>query len=67
MIGYADNPTTVGIQAESPNKRLYLGRANDFDTRSGRFTYGDFVVDHFDTWFSHRDYLLAHGYIQRGE
>ena len=67
LIGMEDNPKSVGVHPKNPNDRLYIGRANEGDTRTGRFNYGDFVVDHFDTWFSHRDYLLSHGYIQRGK
>lgn len=65
MEGEATTPNAILGGNRNPNSRHYVGRANTVDTAGAR--YGDFDIDHYETWFQHMDYLLAWGYIARGK
>lgn len=44
--------------------RFYLGRGNVDMTAA---TYAEATYDELEVWYADRDYLIAHGYIQRGK
>lgn len=45
---------------------FYIGRPNQGDVPSGRYSNGNFDIDEMEIWYGDRENLLAFGYINRG-
>lgn len=59
---YSDN--SLSIVDDLVLDRFYVGRGN-IDMAGA--LYGDAIYDELEYWYGPRHYLIAHGYIQRGE
>lgn len=66
LAGSSRRPTT--IRSRGPGDlvggNVLIGAANP--TETDQFTYANGLVDEFETWFRHRDNLIAFYHIMRG-
>ena len=65
LQGSDESSERIPEGAMNDRNRVLIGRSNPGDDVVVR--YGDFAIDEFETWYGHRDYLIAWDYINRGK
>ena len=55
---------TDQMESNPNSKNFYVGRGDGLESGS---KFGKFSADDLEYWYADREYLLAFGYIQRGE
>lgn len=66
LVGEAKQPQTIARRPSTGVNHVYVGRANPGDTASGYYRFANMIVDNTESWYGHRDYLTAWGYLLRG-
>ena len=67
LQGTDARPQRVPRKTGTRTNHVYIGRANSDDENGRHFRFPDVVIDDVETWYADRDYLVAFGYLVRGE
>ena len=66
LVATTKTSSSISSTPSTGLRHVYIGRANTGDVTGGDFNYANMLIDNVDSWYSHRDYLTAFGYLNRG-